>query len=763
MQSLLKASLAVIFSSFIANAEYHYIEKIDVSGNQGIDNQCILSYLQKQDDKKYSDEDLDSALKKLHGTGFFSDVKLEISKKTLLVKVKENQIINQVAFEGNKKVTDDEIKSVVAIKSRDRFTEPRVKEEIQNILALYRTKGLYATSVTASIIKQSSNRINLIFQINEGTKAYIRNIFFVGNDKFSDSTLQGIISSKIERWYRFFSPPEEIYSAERVKYDEELLREYYLKNGYADIRVDAAYAELTADHKNFLLTYTVFEGQRYRFGKSSIQSEVPCVDTSFLNEDISWKEGDWFNVKSLQSVSDAIGNHLAEKGVFFVEVVPVTAKIGKCINVNFVIKSIDPKYIGKISINGNLGTDDKVIRRDLTFAEGDPFTPARISESERNLQELDYFEKIDISENSGGSKDLVDLIVKVKEKSTGDIQFGGGYSSTDGMIGKIGLMERNFLGKGHTVNLGAYLSKRKLDFDMGISTPYFMGRRVTVGADVLYSRYRGDTRNTFDKEGGYRQQTIGAGVHASYALRKRLYQGWGYKIRRDIFSFRTEGMSPYIADNMRGHTRQLVSTLSHDILYTRINSVGPEPTDGWLAKLSNEFSGLGGNIHFLSNKIMGKYYLSLDADEKIILRCDFTYGIIKKIGYMRFMDQYLLGGFSFPGFAETGIGPRDIRTGDALGGRQFYTLSAKLFFPLGFPKEFPVKGALHAHSGSLWSPMFKGKGIASNSFSNRVSVGGGIICALPYLGRIGVILSKVLVKKREDSKQTLLFIWGQEF
>lgn len=770
MQKNLKILFIGLFVTLLSYAyaqvpPSHRFEKIIVQGNKRVDAQGVLDYFPKDSQQQYaySDEDLNTILKDLIKTGLFRDVKFQISGAILTVLVEENQFINQIAFEGNSEVSDDDLKSVINLKPRQPLTLSRVREAEQSILGVCRTKGLYNSQVTSEMIKRESDRVDIIFTIKEGPKAYIRSITFQGNKAFNAATLEKVLSSKEARWYRFFGPPEEVYNAERVNYDSELLRQFYLKNGYAEIKIEASHAELSSDYRGFALTFIINEGCRYKFGDVCVVSEVKSLSTEGLMKEVRWEKGEWFNNQLVQSTCDAIGMALCEKGIPFIEVVPDIDQQGKDVNVKFVIRPTSRSYVDRIIIRGNLGTDDTVIRRELTFAEGDPVNTSKISESEKALQDVDFFETVEISDISGKQADLRDILVKVKEKSTGDIQFGAGYSTNDGAVGRIGYSERNFLGKGYGVHVNSYLARRGFDFDVGADVPHFMGRRMTVGANAFYSQYREDTRGTFSKQGGYRQKVGGLEFNGYYALRKNLYQGWSYKIRRENLKFPNQGMSPYLLANMAGHHNQWVSAIGHDIFFDRIERFSGDAVGGWFVKLSNEWMGVGGNIHALNNTLSGAQFIAFDEDKQVILKCEGRYGLTAKLGYMRFMDQYFLGAFSFPGFAEAGVGPRDANTTDALGGRQYYVAAAKLYFPLGFPKELPVKGIIYAQTGSLWNSIFKGPGIASGNFYNRITAGGGIICTLPFLGKIGIILSKALVRQPQDRRQTPLFIWGQDF
>ena len=747
-------------SSVLSKAQQLTITNIVIEGNKRTDKETLLDYFPIEKSGSYSRTDLDDYLKKLFNTGLFSDVVLEIKGSTLIVKIKENKCFNQIVFEGNEAASDEDLDTAVRLKPREIYTSVRVQEAVQNMRALYRVKGRFATKITPKIIEKEQNRVDLIFEIEEGPKTYVREIYFVGNKCFDDNTLNSVISTKEYSWYRFFSA-DDVYDSERVRYDGELLRQFYLKNGYADFKIIASNAELSPDNCDFFITFTVDEGLRYRFGTTNIISEVSGICIASLKKEISWSKGEWFNQKEAQNVSDEISKQLNIQGFPFVEILiePEKNTKDRIIDIKFVIKKTAPAYVNNITIKGNLGTDQTVILRELDFSSGDAINPAKISESEKNLSNTDYFESVDIAEKEVCSPFQRDIEVTVKEKSTGDIQFGAGYSTIEGPVGKIGYNERNFLGKGQILNLSGYFSKRNLDVDIGFADPFFLGRRLMAGVDVFHSAYRGDTRGTFES-GGYKQLSTGTVLHMGYELRPRLFQRWHYKVKRDHVNLRDSNhTSPFLRLK---YPTCYVSSIGHDLIYDKSKILAGEPAGGYILKLNTEFAGVGGTIKFLANTLSAHQYFPLDEDQKWILRCEARYGALIKMGYMRFLDRFNLGGTDFGGFGQSGIGPKDSRTSDSLGGRQFYTAALKLYFPLGLPKEFPIKGITYLQTGSLWQSGLKSPFIVSNTFAPRLSAGGGVIWNSP-LGKIGCLLSKAILKRSHDETQTFLFLWGQDF
>jgi outer membrane protein insertion porin family len=742
------------------------ISAITTQGNQRVDRQTLLDCFEKKMGSNCSQEDLDQYLKKLFQTGLFSDVAVKIRGNTLCVTVVEHPCLNQVAFEGNKAISDETFKKPIRLNPREICTPARIQESVQVLQAMYRAKGMYSARIQPKIIKLDFNRVDLVFEIEEGPPSEIESITFVGNKSFDRSDLHKVLSSKEASFFRFFTPEEERYDPERVRFDAELLRQHYLNNGFADFQLISSSAQISEDQTKFFLSFSVDEGKQYKFGALTISSRAPGVSVKGLCGKIKYKKGDVFNAGALTKTCDKLARALHHRGFPFVEVIPEAKKDEKSgvISVDFVIQPTEAEYVQKIILKGNVSTNDNVILRELTFSDGDPINQAEMSYSQESLENLGIFESVDISalESPLSSAKAVQVLIKEKH-ATSDIRTSGGYSSVDGPIGNIAYTENNFLGRGEVLGATVFFSRRGYDFDLRHVRPYFMDCPISFSTNVFYQGYRGDTRGTF-KKGGYREQSWGLGLGANYALRKNLYQGWSYKIRRDQLHLRHDTKSSiYLIENLKDHKELWVSSVAHDIAYDRVKKLSQEPVGGYFARFSTEFTGLGGGVHCLTNSVMVGSYHAFDDEKRVVLKLDARYSVISKLGYMRFSDQSYLGGNSFPGFSQAGLGPRDLKTNDALGGRQFYTASAKLFFPIGLPREIPVKGVLFAQTGSLWNPIFRGPNIGSVGFQNRAMVGGGFIWHAPMFGKIGIIFTKTIQRQYFDKREPIMIILGQEF
>lgn len=743
-------------------------KNIRVTGNVRIETQTILDRVPLRGDLVYSAEDMDSIVRTLVATGFFKYVSVKMSGGVLIITVSENPSISKIAFEGNESATDEDLKKIIPLKTRQVLSMIDVREAEKIIREFYKIKGLYGVSVMTQAIKQDSNRILLIFKIKEGKKAAISKILFKGNRQISSGNLYTAISSREKRWYYFFGDAEAIYSAEKLQQDEVALRDFYRNQGYMDACVSDAYAELSPNQRDFILTFNIKEGARYTFGSTTITSKNPKeVPPNLLKKDFSWKKGDWFDMMIVEGKAKQMTSALNHKGLSFFEVVAETKTCGKSINVQFVIRPIPPVYVGNITIQGNNKTNDEVIRRELLFKEGDPLTAGALKFSEMRVKRLGFFDALEIVSSSNEAQDKQDLTVRVKEKkSTSEVGLSGGYDSSNKFIARINFLEKNFMGQGQSVSMSGLLSNRMQAVNLNINAPYFMGSRVTVGSDVGFSRQKGYTKKNFDKDGGYAETSYGAGVMASYGLRKGLVQSWSYRPSVQTLKFLSKRQAKYLKDNIADHDTRYLSTLGHQLAYNRAFFKGSSVKSGYLLSTGNRFTGLGGTVRYMSNAVDGVVFYNFDVQGDYKLRLSGNYQLMTKLGYVRFMDQFFLGGFAFPGFQDSGIGPRDKRTKDALGGRQSYVISAKFDFPIPSMKEFQIRGCLHAHMGSLWNTIFEeevGYPINSLDFNNRASIGFGLFTALPMVGKIGIIFSRATLKNSCDQTNSFEIVLGRDF
>lgn len=744
--------LALGFGASEAAHASGVIREIRVEGNKRIDKETIITRQKLRPGESYTPQLLNDSLKALYATEWFEHVGEEVvENNVLLINVKENPTVNQVSFEGNSEVSDEILKSETKLKPLEVYTTTRVKNDTKRVQDIYRLKGHFAAIVTPKVIKREQNRVDVVFEIKEGTPTKISKIFFIGNKKFSESKLESMIQTKESRWYRFFSS-DDTYDADRLAYDRELLRRFYLEHGYADFRVKSSIAELTPDQKEFFITFTVEEGERYQFGKLDISSEVKDVDPSSLKDLIKLKEGDWYNSKEVEKVVNRLTDALGNKGYAFVDVNPKIAKDSKDhkVNITFVVQEGPRVYINQIKILGNTRTDDDVIRREIRLYEGDAFNTNKLKESERRIKDLGYFKDVKVKREPTMTPDKMDIIIEVEEDRTGELSLGAGFSTTDGPLVDTRFTERNFRGRGQGLGVSLTVAKRRNDFEINFMEPYFLGRELAAGFDLFRTSQKSYLNASYD------QTMYGITLKVGYRITENTTQQVYYTIRQDQISNVNATASRFVQEQ-KG--RSVLSILGHTVVYDQTDS-RIDPTDGYRLGFGNDFAGLGGNITYLKSRIFGSYFYPV-ADDWVFSLSGST-GVMTGLGKkVRVADRYSLGGDTLRGFEFAGVGPRDKNTLDMLGGLRYYNATAELVFPVGLPNEFGVKGALFTDMGSAWYTGDNEVNVV-DAKSLRASAGFGIHWKSP-MGPLKVYLGFPLKKDKLDKTQLVNFGFSTRF
>mgnify|MGYP002344181672 FL=1 len=730
------------------------IRDIRVDGSQRIEAATVRSYLSVAPGDPFDPDRIDQSLKALYATGLFADVSLERSGDVLVVKVQENPIINRIAFEGNKRIEDDKLQAEIQLRPRVVYTRTRVQTDVQRIMDIYRRQGRFAVTIEPKIIKLDQNRVDLVFEINEGPRTGVRSITFIGNEHFSDSTLRGEISTKESTWWRFLSS-DDSYDPDRVTYDRELLRRYYLKEGYADFRVVSAVAELTPEREDFLITITVEEGERYKFGKIDIKSNLKALDPETLKGAIAASEGDWYNAQAVEDTITKLTAAVGDQQYAFVDIRPriVRNRENLTIDVTYEINEGPRVFVERIDINGNVRTLDKVIRREMLVAEGDPFNATKLRRSEQRIKDLGFFETTQITTADGSAPDRTVVNVDVKEQSTGEIALGAGFSTTDGVLGDFSIRERNFLGRGQDLRLGATLSTRRQEYDVSFTEPYFLDRDLSAGIDLFRI-----SRN-YQDEASYNEHNTGFSLRLGFPLTEHLRQRVYYQLTSTRIENVPDTASIYIQNEEGSHVTSLIG---QELTYDRRNS-RLAPTDGYYVRLVTDFAGLGGTSKYFRTKIGAGYYLPLVSDE-VVLSATSEIGYIVGVNGkdVRVSDRFFLGGDTLRGFRTAGVGPRDLRTSDALGGREYARGSVEVSFPLGLPEEFGLKGHAFTDAGVLKESDITNDPNVTDDSSIRVSVGTGVSWKSPF-GPIRIDLAMPVKKESYDRREVFRFSFGTRF
>jgi len=731
------------------------IHEIQVQGNQRIEPETVRSYMSIAEGDVYDEVKVDKSLKGLFATGLFADVTIRREGDSLLVKVVENPIINRIAFEGNRKVKTEQLTTEVQLRPRTVYTRTKVQNDVKRILDIYRRSGRFAATVEPKIIELEQNRVDLVFEINEGPGTYVTRINFVGNKQYSDSSLRETLQTKEERWYRFLTQ-DDTYDPDRITYDRELLRKHYMKGGYADFRVVSTIAELTPDRESFFLTFTLEEGDRYHVGKVLVKSALPDLKVEDLEPLVGFKEADWYDAdkveNTVQALTDAVGN----KGYAFIDVKPQLNRNRDThtIDITFDIQEGPRVYVERIDIQGNTRTLDKVIRREFRLVEGDAFNTAKLRRSRERIKDLGFFEKVEVNNvPSETAPDRTVIKVDVEEKSTGELSFGVGWSSSVGAMIEVGARERNLLGRGQDLHITGTLAQKRSSVDMGFTEPYFLDRRLAAGFDLFATSTDLQTQSSYDAT------TKGGDLRMGYAYNEYLRHDWRYTLSQTTVDNIASTASRYIQDQAGTDT---LSSVAHTLTWDHRDS-RTEPTGGYYLKFGNEVAGAGGDDKFLRNTVGAGTFFKV-ADQSVLMFSG-TGGYIVPLedSSIRINQRYFLGGDTLRGFKDAGVSPRDAVTNDALGGLWDYTGTAELTFPLGVPKELGIQGKLFTDVGAIGGVD---KSIVASDITQstqlRMSIGTGVVWKSP-MGPINVDLGFPIMRDSHDETQIFRLNFGTRF
>lgn len=727
-----------------------YVRDIQVVGLQRVENETVMSYLDIDKSKVVSEDKMDESLKQLYATGLFEDVSFSVTPDgRMIISVIESPMINERVFDGNDKVDSAMLEKEVQSAPRTTYNKARVQEDVQRILEVYKRNGRYAAAVDPKIIKRDQNRVDLVFEIEEGPVASIDKVNFIGNTHYSSDDLESEIMSKESRWYRIFSSSEN-YDAEKTNYDKEMLRRFYLKHGYADFRVVSAVAELSPDKKSFVLTYVLDEGPRYQVADIRIVSEIKDVNTEELKEVLLLEAGDTYNAEKAEKSVYEITEELGKKGFAFVDVNPKLERnvADSTMVLTFRIKEGARVFVDKINISGNTRTDDDVIRREFRIDEGDAFNAAKIRASRRNVENLDYFSKVDIQTVPSDDSNKADVNVKVQEKSTGYFNVGVGYSTVNGALVRTGVTENNFQGRGQQLGFDIGVSQRAQDYNINFTEPYFLGRRLSAGIDLFH------TSEDYQDEGSYDSASTGGRLRLGWNYTDDLSQYVRYTLRKDKIENVDKNASIYIKEEQGDYVGSIFGqTLVYDKRDSAIN-----PKEGYYLSFGNDVAGAGGDEKFY--KFDAKAYKYFTIADYYTFKLFANGGYIEGFGGkdVRLSNRYYLGGYNMRGFEYAGIGARDKYTDDALGGNWMVYTGAEMSFPIGLD-ELGVKGRTFVDVGILGKPDNLDPDIVEYSSSPRVAAGVGVTWQSP-MGNIDVDLAFPIAKKSYDKTEAFRLNFG---
>jgi outer membrane protein insertion porin family len=792
---------------------------IVVEGNRRVEAETIRSYFRLNPGERLDSYKIDQALKALYATGLFQDVRINPAGGRLVVTVIENPVINRVAFEGNSKLKDDQLTNEVQSKPRGTLSRPTVQADVQRIVEIYRRNGRFDARVEPKIIELPNNRVDLVFEIKEADKTGVKKIIFVGNKAYGDQRLLDEIKTNETSWLWIvaFFQSADIYDPDRIEADRDLIRRFYLKHGYADVRVVSAVSVYDPVKKGFIVTFTLDEGERYRFGKIDVQSHVPQVDPNTLYNRSKASRGDVYNAEAVEKSVENMSIEVARRGYPFAVVRPRGDRdlATHTINVTFTVEDGPRVYIERINIRNNTRTRDYVIRREFDIGEGDAYNRALVDRAERRLKNLNYFKNVKITNEPGSAPDRVVLNVDVEEVPTGEFSISGGYSTASGWMAELSVAERNLLGQGQYARFAVQYGQYARGLELSFAEPFFMGNRLGVGID-LYAKQTLATNYI-----SYNSQTLGLATRAGFALSEEL----SFQARYNIYSqkitlpfqyndcqfspnalvnnpvpgfngvganatpvgvnpnneaLRTDGGNCYANGEASLAVRKelaagavLVSMLGYTVAYNTLDN-NRNPTAGIYAEFKQDFAGAGGDVNFIRTTADARSYYEMFSDVVAVLHLQG--GHITGWGDkdLRMLDHFQMGPNLVRGFAPSGIGPRDITPGtnqDPLGGSIYWGASLEAQAPFSFlPKDAGLKGAVFADVGSLWD--YRGPTTwnvtgetlqpAPDSGAIRASVGVGLIWNSPF-GPLRFDYSFPLAKQGYDRIQQFRFGGGTKF
>jgi outer membrane protein insertion porin family len=727
------------------------IRQIRIVGNKRIAPETVKSYLSFSEGERFDPSQANESVKALIGTGLFENVTISENSGTVTVSiVNENPVINQVVFEGNKDIKDETLSAEVQLKQRSIFTRAKVQADVQRILDVYRRSGYYAVQVDAQIIQLDNDRVNLAFVIQEGPETKVLSINFIGNHAFSDTQLKSVISTTETNLLSFLKSTD-VYDPDRLNLDREMLRRYYLQNGYADARVVSAVADLDPEGEGFFITFTVEEGELYNFGNINIESTLASIDPASLRGELLTNPGDYYDAKKVDDTTEKLTVAVAEQGYAFGQIRPRIERdpINRVISIVYVVEQGPRVYIERINVVGNVRTKDYVIRREIRLAEGDAYNRLLVDQARLRIQKLGFFKGVKVNREPGSAPDRVILSFLVEEQPTGELSLAGGFSSSVGAIAEIAYTERNLLGKGQFLRVKVAGSLEDGQIDLSFTEPRFLDRNVSAGFDLFHKE------SDFSDESGFEQRKTGGSIRIGFALTENVWFQPNYTILQDeVFNVDENDASAAIQEAEDAGAR-IISSVGYTLTYDRRNNK-LNPTRGVFFQLDQDLAGVGGDTNYIRTVAEGRGYYPIYEGITFVGRL--IGGHIEGFGGQDVLavDAFFKGGETIRGFDSAGLGPRDGDTGDAIGGKIFYAATAEVRFPIPFlPDELGFSGAVFADAGSVYDTDFDGENV-QDSDNLRASVGASLLWNSP-LGPLRADFGYALLKEDFDEEELFRF------
>jgi len=764
---LVPAAVSVQMLS-VSQAQAAVVRSIDVRGNSQIDDATVRNYISIKPGVQFGTGEINEAVKRLYDTGLFSDVRIVQQGSTLVITVSEQAIVNQVIFQGNRKIKDDKLVGVVGLKPRGSFSQAQLDADVAAVKRAYGGIGREDAVVTGQTMPVGTGRVNVVFNITEGDRTKIATLNFVGNNAYGDRRLADVISTKRSGILSFILR-NDVYDDARLRADEEALRRFYFNRGYADFRVISSVAELNEAENEYSVTITVDEGQRYTFGPINIETTIAEIDPQSLRSGLSTYEGRVYDASEVEDTLIAITERVSGSGYAFAQVTPRGNRdfSNQTISVTYSIDQGPRVYIERIEIRGNSRTRDYVIRREFDLSEGDAYNQVLVQRAKRRLEALDFFQTVDISTVQGSGPDQAILVVNVVEKSTGELGVGAGYtlggqtdSASSGFSVEGSIAERNFLGRGQYIRFAAAAGEDSRDFTFSFTEPYFLGRRIAAGFDIYRQSREYDN---------YDSELTGATVRFGLPITQNLTNTVAYNISGERYEYNDDtsaicpGLYPTctVAQAIQqaiGSGTWIKSSVSNTLTYNTLDDM-KIPREGFYITGTTEFAGLGGDARFIKLTGLASYYHTLLDEQDLVGMLSVGGGHVFGYGSnnLRVFDLFQTSSRIIRGFEYNGIGPVDQTTGDHLGGRTYFNASAELQAPMPLlPESYGFRVAAFADAASIHGNSLINVDPASVGASIRASVGGSVIWASPF-GPLRVDFAYPVLKKKTDKVQHFNF------
>jgi outer membrane protein insertion porin family len=733
------------------------IQSITVVGTQRLEGDTVRTYIRLRAGQKWSQSAADQALKDLYATELFADASIRNNNGAVTVDVRENPVVNRIVLEGNKRIKNDKIEPEIKLAPRQIFSRSKVRADVARIVELYKRQGRFAASVEPKMVQLDQNRVDIVFEITEGPKSKVRQINIIGNEKFSDNELRGEMITKQSRIFRVFSSGTS-YDPDRLAFDQQKMRQFYLTNGYADFRVVSAVAELTPNKEDFIITYVVEEGERYKFADVKVDSKIRDFKSEQLQPTLRMKKGDWYDAKQVEDTVESLSEAAGLFGYAFADVNPQfdRNKEDLTMGITFNVAETPRVFVERIDINGNTLTQDKIVRREFRLNEGDAFNSIQVKRSADRIKSLGYFqESLEVEQTQGSGPDRIVLTTNVEEKPNGQLSLSAGFSSLENFIFQGSIEQNNFRGKGQQVRASLSYSSFSKSAEIGFTEPYLFDRSIALSGDI----FRRD-QNQFgfglnnQRQTTYGQTSTGFQLRTGVPINEFLYFQGRYGLSfenvtldRGTFFTDTNGDGTLdTCDNQRAGRflcdaigKRTTSSLGYTLLYdTRDNRI--RPTRGQSLSLTQDFAGLGGSVKYIRTVLNGNKYwrltnsgfiFSLSGEGGYIYPLQNRGSAADGIDDVRLTDRFYLGEPQIRGFDIRGVGPRvqqiqnapgvvggvaanipilddkgrlALIRDDAVGGRAYYLSRAELEIPLGSgAKELGLRPSIFVDAGAVFS------------------------------------------------------------